>query len=119
MAHLRVCDEKTLKDGDIMGFDYEVNVNVDNSTRKANRRLLIAKVGGKIYATDGICTHQYADLSMGILNEGEKTVTCPLHLSAFSLEKGIPLNPPAEEPLKTYEVLIKPEDGGVYVSLPD
>jgi nitrite reductase/ring-hydroxylating ferredoxin subunit len=56
---------------------------------------------------------------MGILNEVERTVTCPLHLSAFSLEKGIPLNPPAEEPLKTYEVFIKPEDGGIYVSLPD
>jgi nitrite reductase/ring-hydroxylating ferredoxin subunit len=116
-AHLRVCDEKTLKDGDIMGFDYEVNI--DNNTSKASKRLLIAKIGGKIYATDGICTHQYADLSMGILNEDEKTVTCPLHLSAFSLEKGISLNPPAEEPLKTYEVSIKPEDGGVYVSLPD
>lgn len=116
-VHLRVCDEKSLKDGDIMGFDYEVNV--DNSTAKANKRLLIAKVGGKIYATDGICTHQYADLSMGILNEDEKTVTCPLHLSPFSLEKGIPLNPPAEEPLKTYEVFIKAEDGGVYVSLPE
>jgi 3-phenylpropionate/trans-cinnamate dioxygenase ferredoxin subunit len=116
-AYLRVCDEKILKEGDIMGFDYEVNV--DNSQSKANKRLLIAKVGGKIYATDGICTHQYADLSMGILNEDERTVTCPLHLSAFSLEKGIPLNPPAEEPLKTYEVFIKPEDGGIYVSLPD
>ena len=116
-VQLRVCDEKNLKDGDIMGFDYEVNV--DNSTRKGNKRLLIAKVGGKIYATDGLCTHQYADLSMGILNEDEKTVTCPLHLSAFNLEEGIPLNPPAEDPLKTYEVFIKSEDGGVYVSLPD
>ena len=63
-AYLRVCDEKILKEGDIMGFDYEVNV--DNSQSKANKRLLIAKVGGKIYATDGICTHQYADLSMGM-----------------------------------------------------
>jgi 3-phenylpropionate/trans-cinnamate dioxygenase ferredoxin component len=116
-AHLRVCDEKAMKDGDIMGFDCEVSV--DNDKRKANKRLLIAKIGGKIYATDGICTHQYADLSRGFLNEDEKTVTCPLHLSAFSLDKGIPLNPPAEEPLKTYEVFIKPEDGGVYVSLPD
>ena len=116
-AYLRVCDENTLKDGDIMGFDYQANV--DNSSHKANKRLLIAKIGGKIYATDGICTHQYADLSTGILNEDEKTVTCPLHLSAFSLEKGIPLNPPAEEPLRTYEVFVEPEDGGVYVSLPD
>jgi 3-phenylpropionate/trans-cinnamate dioxygenase ferredoxin subunit len=113
-AYVRVCDEKILKDGDIMGFDYESN---DGS--KTKKRLLIAKISGKIYATDGICTHQYADLSQGFLNEDEKTVTCPLHLSAFSLEKGIPLNPPAEEPLRTYEVMIKPEDGGVYVLLND
>jgi nitrite reductase/ring-hydroxylating ferredoxin subunit len=58
-AYLRVCDEKILKEGDIMGFDYEVNV--DKSQSKGNKHLLIAKVGGKIYATDGICTHQYAD----------------------------------------------------------
>jgi nitrite reductase/ring-hydroxylating ferredoxin subunit len=116
-AYLRVCDEDTLKDGDIMGFDYQVNF--DDGSRKASKRLLIAKIRGKIYASDGICTHQYADLSTGILNEDEKTVTCPLHLSAFNLEEGIPLNPPAEEPLKTYEVFVKAEDRGVYVSLPD
>jgi 3-phenylpropionate/trans-cinnamate dioxygenase ferredoxin component len=58
-AYLRVCDEKILKEGDIMGFDYEVNV--DKSQSKGNKRLLIVKVGGKIYSTDGICTHQYAD----------------------------------------------------------
>jgi 3-phenylpropionate/trans-cinnamate dioxygenase ferredoxin subunit len=114
MAFIRVCDEKTLKNGDIVGFDYE-----GNGGNKSKKRLLIAKISGKIYATDGICTHQYADLSDGILNEDEKTVTCPLHLSAFKLENGIPINPPAEEPLKTYDVIIKPEDGGVYVLLPD
>jgi nitrite reductase/ring-hydroxylating ferredoxin subunit len=56
--------------------------------------------------------------SMGILNKDEKTVTCPLHLSAFTLEKRIPLNPPAEESFKPYEVFIKPEDGRVSISLP-
>lgn len=63
--------------------------------------------------------YQYADLFMGNLNKGEKTVTCPLRLSAFTLEKWILLNPPAEESFKPYEVFIKPEDGRVSVSLPD
>ena len=96
-----------------MGFDYEVNA--DNSARKSNKRLLIAKIGGKIYATDGICTHQYADLSMGILTEDEKTVTCPLHMSMFKLEDGTPQNLPAEQPLKKYDVEVK--DGWVNVML--
>jgi nitrite reductase/ring-hydroxylating ferredoxin subunit len=73
-THLRVCDEKNLKDGDIMGFDYEVDA--DNSTRKANKRLLIAKIGGKIYATDGICTHQYADYH-GILMKMKEQLHAP------------------------------------------
>jgi 3-phenylpropionate/trans-cinnamate dioxygenase ferredoxin subunit len=74
---------------------------------------LIAKAQDKSYATDGICTHEYADLSNGFLNEEQKTVTCPLHLSVFKLEDGVPENPPAEIPLKTYNVKI--ENKGVYV----
>jgi 3-phenylpropionate/trans-cinnamate dioxygenase ferredoxin component len=107
MEWIKVCNEKSLKDGDLVGFDYQ-----DNNHKK---KLLIAKIHGKIYASDGICTHEYAELSNGFLNEEEKTVTCPLHLSVFNLDNGVPLNPPAEEPLKIYEVKIKEDDGGVYV----
>lgn len=55
-----------------------------------NKAILIAKVQDKIYATDRICTHEYADLSTGFLNEQEKIVTCPLDLSFFRLGNGIP-----------------------------
>ena len=101
MGWIRVCDEKSLNDGDLKEFDH-------NDTK-----ILIARLKGKIFATDRICTHAYADLSTGFLNEEEKTVTCPLHSSDFKLEDGIPQNPPAETPLKTYDV--KTEDNGVYV----
>ena len=101
MEWIKVCDKDSLSNGDLMGFDYN------------NKELLIAKAQDEIYATDRICTHQYADLSSGFLNEEEKTVTCPLHLSVFKLENGIPQNPPAELPLKTYDV--KVEDNGIYI----
>jgi|SRR3954453_13469373 3-phenylpropionate/trans-cinnamate dioxygenase ferredoxin subunit len=101
MEWVKVCSKDSLGNGDLMEFDYN------------NKELLIAKVQDVIYATDRICTHQYADLTSGFLNEEEKTVTCPLHLSVFKLEDGIPQNPPAELPLKTYDVKI--EDNGVYV----
>jgi nitrite reductase/ring-hydroxylating ferredoxin subunit len=110
MEWIRVCNEKSLKDGDLVGFDYHDN-NDDNNKKK----LLIAKIHGKIYASDGICTHEYAELSNGFLNEEDKTVTCPLHLYVFNLDIGVALNPPAEKPLKTYEVKIKEDYGGVYV----
>ena len=101
MGWIRVSDTNSLSNGDLIEFDYN------------NKKILIAKTQGKIYATDGICTHEYADLSTGFLNEEEKTVTCPLHLSIFKLDDGIPQNPPAEMPLKTYNTKI--EDNGVYV----
>src|SRR5215831_15606521 len=95
MEWVRACNENSLSNGDLVSFDYN------------KKKFLIAKVQGKIYATDGICSHEYADLSTGFLNEEEKTVTCPLHLSIFRLDNGIPQNPPAKLPLKTYDIEIK------------
>lgn len=103
MGWIKVSDVESLSNGDLIGFDYN------------DKKILIAKARDRIYATDGICTHEYADLSTGFLNEEERTVTCPLHLSVFKLEDGIPQNPPAETPLKTYNTKI--EDNGVYVLL--
>jgi 3-phenylpropionate/trans-cinnamate dioxygenase ferredoxin component len=44
----------------------------------------------------------YVDLTGGFLNESERTVTCPLHLSSFDLKSGNALNLPAEKPLAVY-----------------
>ena len=107
---IRVCDEKSLKEGDIIGFHYYKDNNSSRSDKTNKEKLLVAKIQGKIYAADGICTHQYAELSNGFLNEKQKTVTCPIHLSPFSLESGVSLNPPAEEALKTYQIKINEKD---------
>jgi 3-phenylpropionate/trans-cinnamate dioxygenase ferredoxin component len=101
MGWIRVADTDSLSNGDLIGFDYN------------DKKIMVAKAQGKIYATDAICTHEYADLSTGFFNEDEKTVTCPLHLSIFKLDDGRPQNRPAEMPLKTYKVKI--EDNGVFV----
>ncbi|MGH9953875.1 MAG: Rieske (2Fe-2S) protein [Nitrososphaeraceae archaeon] len=73
-----MCDANLLKDGDIVSFSHD----------DGKRKLIIARIKGKLYAKDGICTHAYAELSNGFLNEEDKTVTCPLHLSAFDLQSG-------------------------------
>ena len=100
---VKVCDEKSLKNGDMLDFDHD------------SKKILLAKMRGTVYATDRICTHAYADLSTGIMNEEENTVTCPLHLSAFKLDTGIPQNLPAEDPIKTYKVKI--QDNSIYIRL--
>lgn len=77
------------------------------------KKILLANVKGKVYATDLICTHEEADLSSGFLSE--EGVRCPLHLSVFDLQNGKPLNPPATEPLKTYNVKISQNE--IYVEV--
>jgi len=96
---LKACSADDLKDGQMLG----VVLN--------GRRILVTSTQGKIAALDGVCTHEDADLSLGFLtNEG---VRCPLHLSVFCLTDGSPLNPPADKPIRTYNVKIV--DGAVYV----
>jgi 3-phenylpropionate/trans-cinnamate dioxygenase ferredoxin component len=92
---VKVCDLDSLKPGELMDFDFN------------DKKILLVKIKNTIYATDRICTHAYADLSMGFLNEEENTVTCPLHMSAFNLNDGVPTNLPAEEPLMVYKTKIE------------
>jgi len=98
---VRVCDLDSLKPGELMDFDFN------------DKKILLVKIKNTIYASDRICTHAYADLSMGFLNEEETTVTCPLHMSAFNLNNGVPLNLPAEEPLMIYKTKI--ENNSVFI----
>jgi len=98
---IKACNLEKVSSGDLFSFDHE------------NKKILLSNLDGKIYATDKICTHAEADLSTGMLNE--EGVRCPLHLSVFNLETGKPQNPPAEKPLKTYNVKI--DQNSIYVEI--
>lgn len=98
---VKACDANNVGSGELYSFDYD------------DKKILLANLDGKIYATDRICTHAQADLSTGILSE--EGVRCPLHLSVFNLENGKPQNPPAEESLQTYNVKI--DKNVVYVEI--
>ncbi|MGE3859909.1 MAG: Rieske 2Fe-2S domain-containing protein [Nitrososphaeraceae archaeon] len=100
---VKVCDSKSLKSGEMLDFDLN------------DKKILLININNNIYASDRICTHAYADLSTGFLNENEKTVTCPLHMSVFDLQNGNPLNLPAEVPLKIYKT--KKENNSIFVLL--
>lgn len=78
-----------------------------------NVSILLANQNGVIHAVDSVCTHADADLSTGFL--GPDGIRCPLHLSAFGLDDGIPKNPPAEKPLRVYNIKI--DDDYVYVGV--
>jgi len=78
------------------------------------RRILLANVGGRLYAVDDTCTHEDASLSSGALR-GE-WVKCPLHGSRFNVRTGEAVEEPASETLATYPVRI--EGGEVWIGMP-
>ena len=98
---IKACALEQVKDGQLFGF------------HSNEKKILLANQNGKIFATDLICTHADADLSTGFLSE--EGVRCPLHLSVFNLEDGVPQNLPAETPLNTYNVKIEQDE--VYVEI--
>jgi len=77
--------------------------------------VLVTNLGGRLHATQGVCSHQYFELDQGFLT-GD-SITCALHLSRFDLETGEALDPPAELPLAVYGVVV---DGGrVLIEVPE
>jgi nitrite reductase/ring-hydroxylating ferredoxin subunit len=102
-----VCKVSDLQEGELYRFDI------------GELPLLVVRFGGKIFATNSICTHEEADLSLGMFGEG--VVTCPLHRAKFRIESGEVLSgpdggPPSEIPrLKVY--VTKIENGELFVDL--
>ncbi len=101
MKRVEIGELDDFPEGKIHGVDVE------------DRQFVVVNLGGELHALDGICTHAYAELRTGFLL-GD-AIRCPLHLSAFDVESGEVLGPPAEDPLKKYSLEI--EDGRVFIVL--
>jgi 3-phenylpropionate/trans-cinnamate dioxygenase ferredoxin subunit len=75
----------------VTGFVEVAKVSdIDNGTMKkvviGDRAILLAKVQGRLYATDALCPHMQADLSEGTLQG--TVLTCPMHNSRFDIRDG-------------------------------
>ncbi len=77
------------------------------------RPVALCNVDGELYALEDICTHAFAYLSEGGL-ENEQ-IKCPLHGAKFDVKTGEAKSLPAVKAVPTHEV--KVEDGYVYVAL--
>lgn len=85
-----------------------------HSVRVGDREIALYHLaGGDFRATDNVCTHEYALLSDGWLEDG--CIECPLHAARFSIVTGKCLAEPGETDLATYEV--KVEGGEILVKL--
>ena len=85
---------------DLIPSDFVVPYYLDD--RKL--RISIARVDGRLYAFDDLCTCslQACPLSGGLLTG--RTIMCQCHGSRFDITTGAVINGPATEALNVYEV---------------
>lgn len=69
--------------------------------------ILLYRSGERIYALDNRCSHRGGPLHKG--ETSDERVTCPWHLSTFSLIDGSVLRGPATAPQPGYDVRVKNE----------
>ena len=100
---------------DLVGVDEVPDGTMTMAWVDGTDQVLVVNTGGEYSAVQGICSHEYFELDKGFLTAG--TLTCALHLSRFDLSNGEPLDPPAEEPLAVYPVVV--EDGRILIEVPD
>jgi len=62
----------------------------------------IFNVDGEYHAIANRCTHVGGSLGKGRLDDG--VVSCPLHGAKFDVRTGAVCSPPADEPVRTYDV---------------
>ena len=105
MSFVKVCNLSDIPEEGALG------VEIDDTP------VALARTGSadnpEVYALHDICSHAEVSLSEGeVYNH---TIECWLHGSCFDLRTGKPTNPPATQPVPTYNVKI--EGGEVFVSL--
>ncbi|MFB3102113.1 MAG: non-heme iron oxygenase ferredoxin subunit [Alphaproteobacteria bacterium] len=78
------------------------------------REIAIFNLGGVFYATSDTCTHSFASLADGFIEDD--CVECPLHGGRFDIKTGAAIEEPCTEDLEIFPVRV---DGGtVFVAVP-
>jgi 3-phenylpropionate/trans-cinnamate dioxygenase ferredoxin component len=100
MTGLALDTFRTLGPGDDIPNDFVVPYYLDD--RK--QRIAVARVGGRLYAFDDLCTcaDGACPLSAGLLTG--TTIMCQCHGSRFDLTTGAVISGPATEALHRYQV---------------
>ena len=79
-----------------------ISVQIDNVS------VALYNLGGTIYATSNVCTHEDAWLSEGYL-DGD-CIECPLHQALYHVPTGEVRGGPADVPLRTFPIRIEGAD---------
>ncbi len=100
MEFHRVAEENSLGENQLLSV--ELN----------GERVCLVRVNGEVFAVNDRCTHAEYPLSDGEVGS-DYHLECALHGAVFDVRDGSVQSPPAEEPVRTYEV--KVEGGEIWV----
>ena len=98
---INVCPLDDIDDEDVRRFDH------------AGRTFAVYRYEDKVYASDGLCTHEQVHLSGGLVME--HVIECPKHNGRFDIRDGRALGAPVCVNLKTYPARI--EGGEIQIQL--
>jgi nitrite reductase/ring-hydroxylating ferredoxin subunit len=87
----------------------EIAENTAKAVRVGDKEIALYHLpGGEFRATDNICTHEYAQLTDGWLEDG--CIECPLHAARFDIRSGKALCAPADVDLAVFQVKTEGDD---------
>ena len=95
-----LCAATKLSEGEPMGFKLD------------ERRVALYRINDEIFATDDVCSHAFALLSTGFLDE--HVIECPLHGGMFDVRSGH-CRSGGYENIRTFPVEVR--DGEIFVNL--
>lgn len=95
MGWVEVPGAAALQDDEIVGAEI------------GDRKIAVCRSQGRLFAFDNVCTHQFALLSDGFVENG--TIECPLHQGRFDCSTGQALCAPVTQPIAVHPVR---DDGG-------
>jgi anthranilate 1,2-dioxygenase large subunit len=104
MAWQRAASLKSIPEDGVLGVELE------------GTPLALYNLGGRIYATHGVCTHALAILAEGFVEDGK--IECPLHQGLFDIRTGKALCAPLTEDIPTFAVKVEDDDVLVDIQQP-
>ena len=90
---IEVCQLDDIDDEDVARFDHK------------GHTYAVYRYDDKVYATDGLCTHEHVHLADGLVME--YVIECPKHNGRFDIRSGQALGAPVCVNLKTYPAKIE------------
>jgi nitrite reductase/ring-hydroxylating ferredoxin subunit len=91
----------------------EIDPDYPTMTTVGAVEIALCRVGEHVFAVNNICSHAYARLSDGFVEQYQ--VFCTLHQGSFDIRTGCAVAAPCYDPIATYSTMIK--NGTVYVDV--